>query len=189
MEEPNHEARLRPAVAPKRQKLNTVGIGKVHEGLASQCNHAQAGSAAYRAGALRRAPLITCVQGSGRAWKEPASRASLLRNPLLATSWDKKMADKAQAAAFREARQASIDARKEKLQARRPAVWPLLLHCQPITECMQEGNHPASSCWRYLLLRHACQSVLTPACLCCRKHGSSGRLRGSVRRRTARSPW
>ena len=62
------------------------------------------------------------MQGSGRGWKEPASRASLLRNPLLATSWEKKMADKAQAAAFREARQASIDARKEKLQARQPAL-------------------------------------------------------------------
>jgi rRNA-processing protein CGR1 len=56
------------------------------------------------------------VQDSGRPWKEPGQRAGSLRNPRLSTTWEKKMADKALAGAFREAKQESISARKEKMQ-------------------------------------------------------------------------
>ena len=59
-------------------------------------------------------------QDSGRPWKLPGERAGSLRNPRLATSWDKKMADKAVSAAFKEAKQESISARKEKMQVRAP---------------------------------------------------------------------
>lgn len=41
---------------------------------------------------------------SGRSWKAPGQRAGSLRNPKLSTSWEKKMADKAKAQAFRDAK-------------------------------------------------------------------------------------
>lgn len=55
------------------------------------------------AGSLKRPKLNTVGvgKGSGRAaWKQPAPRASTLRNPGLTSSWDKKMKDKAERAAY-----------------------------------------------------------------------------------------
>eukprot|EP00887_Chlorella_sp_A99_P002007 scaffold18.g2007.t1 len=49
---------------------------------------------------------------SGRSWKEPGQRAGSLRNPRLSSSWEKKMADKAAEAAFRERKQAAAEARR-----------------------------------------------------------------------------
>lgn len=61
------------------------------------------------------------AKASGRAWKEPAVRASTLRPATLSTPWEKKMALKAQRAAFQAAKHAAVDARKERLRAARGA--------------------------------------------------------------------
>ncbi|EIE22047.1 hypothetical protein COCSUDRAFT_53945 [Coccomyxa subellipsoidea C-169] len=53
---------------------------------------------------------------SGRGWKEAGERAGSLRNPLLSTSWEKKMADKAAAQQFKAVKKAAVDAHKEKKQ-------------------------------------------------------------------------
>jgi rRNA-processing protein CGR1 len=56
-------------------------------------------------------------KGSGRAWKEPAQRASALgRGPTLSTDWATKMALKAQKAAFTAAKRAAVDGRRERLR-------------------------------------------------------------------------
>lgn len=63
---------------------------------------------------------------SSRPWKVPAKRASETKtNPLLKTSWDKKMAEKATRASFLEHKRSTLAVRKEKLKAetkRRAAV-------------------------------------------------------------------
>ncbi len=58
------------------------------------------------------------LQASGRGWKVPGERAGSLRNPLLSSSWDKKMADKAAAQQFKAVKKAALDAYKEKKQVR-----------------------------------------------------------------------
>ena len=56
------------------------------------------------------------VQGSGRNWKEPSQRASSVKNPILTSSWEKKMQQKAAHQRYKEVKQAAIDVRKQKLQ-------------------------------------------------------------------------
>ena len=56
------------------------------------------------------------VQGSGRNWKEPSQRASSVKNPILTSTWERKMQDKAARQHFKEVKQVAIDARKQKLQ-------------------------------------------------------------------------
>ncbi|KAK2075738.1 hypothetical protein QBZ16_001479 [Prototheca wickerhamii] len=61
---------------------------------------------------------------SGRSWKQPGQRASSLRNPQTALSWEKRMKDKAEKAAFlaqkREAL-AAFKAKKSEAKAQREA--------------------------------------------------------------------
>lgn len=52
---------------------------------------------------------------SGRGWKQPGTRAGALKNPHLATSWEKKMADKAAAKLFKEQKTAASDEHKAKI--------------------------------------------------------------------------
>ena len=59
---------------------------------------------------------ILLVQGSGRNWKEPSQRASSVKNPILTSSWEKKMQQKAAHQRYKEVKQAAIDVRKQKLQ-------------------------------------------------------------------------
>jgi rRNA-processing protein CGR1 len=67
------------------------------------------------AGNLKRPKLNTIGvgKGSGRAaWKQPSSRASTLRNPKLTSSWDKKMKDKAEKAAYVGLKREAAESRK-----------------------------------------------------------------------------
>ena len=57
-------------------------------------------------------------QVSGRGWKVPGTRAGARKNPGLATSWEAKMAVKAEAKLFREQKTEARDAHKAKLSAR-----------------------------------------------------------------------
>lgn len=57
--------------------------------------------------------VVGVGKASGRAWKAPAQRAGSLRNPKLGTSWEKKMAVKAEEAAYKERKRAAQAARKE----------------------------------------------------------------------------
>jgi hypothetical protein len=56
---------------------------------------------------------------SGRAWKQPGQRAGTLRNPKLSSSWEKKMQQKAVDKAYKEVKQAAVQAKKEAKQVRR----------------------------------------------------------------------
>ena len=56
---------------------------------------------------------------SGRDWKQPAPRAGTLRNPALSTSWEKKMAQKAEEQAYKERKRAAQEARREAAGAER----------------------------------------------------------------------
>lgn len=58
------------------------------------------------------------AQISGRGWKQPGTRAGALKNPHLATSWEKKMANKAEAKLFKEQKTAASDEHKAKLSVR-----------------------------------------------------------------------
>ena len=58
-------------------------------------------------------------QISGRGWKQPGTRAGALKNPHLATSWEKKMQNKAEAKLFKEQKTAASDEHKAKLAVRR----------------------------------------------------------------------
>ncbi len=58
------------------------------------------------------------MQASGRPWKVPGERAGSFKNPLLSTSWEKKMKDKAERDAFKVVKRESIAAHKEKLAVR-----------------------------------------------------------------------
>lgn len=60
-----------------------------------------------------------CQQISGRGWKQPGTRAGALKNPHLATSWEKKMQNKAEAKLFKEQKTAASDEHKAKLSVRR----------------------------------------------------------------------
>ena len=73
---------------------------------------------------------LIALQASGRGWKEAGERAGSLRNPLLSTSWEKKMADKAASQQFKAIKKAAIDVHKEKKQVRslQPHVSPLRMH-------------------------------------------------------------
>ena len=62
---------------------------------------------------------MSCIQASGRPWKGPADRSGALKNPLLGTSWEKKMKLKAERNAFKTVKQESIAAHKEKLAVSR----------------------------------------------------------------------
>jgi rRNA-processing protein CGR1 len=80
------------------------------------------------AGNLKRPKLNTIGvgKGSGRAaWKQPAPRANTLKNPKLSSSWDKKMKDKAERAAYvslkREATESKKTAAKEARERREEA--------------------------------------------------------------------
>lgn len=61
------------------------------------------------------------AKSSGRAWKEPSQRASAARPATLSTPWEKKMALKAQKAAFSAARRTAVDAQKQRLRTARDA--------------------------------------------------------------------
>ena len=62
---------------------------------------------------------------SGRAWKVPAEKASKgMRNPKLATAWEKKMAERSVRKAFVEHKRTIIDDRKQKLNVRRTRARP-----------------------------------------------------------------
>lgn len=52
---------------------------------------------------------------SGRGWKQPGTRAGQLKNQHLATSWEKKMQNKAEAKLFKEQKTAAHDEHKAKL--------------------------------------------------------------------------
>ena len=67
-------------------------------------------------------PHLTCIsrqlcmfQASGRPWKAPAERAGAQKNPLLSTSWEKKMKLKAESQAFKTLKKEAVTAHKEKL--------------------------------------------------------------------------
>ncbi len=77
---------------------------------------------------------ILLVQGSGRNWKEPSQRASSVKNPILTSSWEKKMQQKAAHQRYKEVKQAAIDVRKQKLQ-----VFDML----GTAKCSL-GRHPAA---------------------------------------------
>jgi rRNA-processing protein CGR1 len=57
--------------------------------------------------------VVGAGKASGRDWKVPGQRAGSLKNPKLSTSWEKKMADKAQESAFKEQKRAALAAAKE----------------------------------------------------------------------------
>lgn len=63
--------------------------------------------------------VVGVGKASGRAWKAPAQRAGTLRNPKLTSSWEKKMAVKAEEQAYKERKRAAQAARKEALTAER----------------------------------------------------------------------
>lgn len=58
-------------------------------------------------------------KASGRAWKQAGQRAGTLKNPNLTSSWEKKMAIKAEEDAFKERKRAAQEARKEVLAEQR----------------------------------------------------------------------
>jgi len=58
-------------------------------------------------------------KGSGRPWKQAATRASTMKNPGLSTSWEKKMKDKAEMAAYKARKKEGIEARKEEAREAR----------------------------------------------------------------------
>ncbi|KAK9867984.1 hypothetical protein WJX84_008727 [Apatococcus fuscideae] len=60
--------------------------------------------------------IVGVGKESGRPWKQVASRASGLRSPILSTSWEYKMREKAEQQAFRDQRRAAVTARKEAIQ-------------------------------------------------------------------------
>ena len=49
---------------------------------------------------------------SGRAWKAPGERAGSLRNPKLGSSWEKKMAAKAETDAYKARKREALEARR-----------------------------------------------------------------------------
>lgn len=51
---------------------------------------------------------------SGKVWKIASARATAYKQPVLGSSWEKKMQDKATRKAFREIKAATVDAVKEK---------------------------------------------------------------------------
>jgi len=59
--------------------------------------------------------VVGVGSASGRPWKVPGERAGSFKNPLLSTSWEKKMKDKAERDAFKVVKRESIAAHKEKL--------------------------------------------------------------------------
>ena len=58
------------------------------------------------------------MQASGRPWKVASERASSLRNPILTTSWEKKMAEKEAGRLFKAAKTEAVEARKAKALVR-----------------------------------------------------------------------
>ena len=58
------------------------------------------------------------AQASGRPWKVASERASSLRSPQLATSWEKKMAAKEEGRAFKAHKAEALEARKAKATVR-----------------------------------------------------------------------
>jgi rRNA-processing protein CGR1 len=55
------------------------------------------------------------AQASGRPWKVPGERAGSFKNPLLSTTWEKKMKLKAERDAFKTVKRDAVAAHKEKL--------------------------------------------------------------------------
>lgn len=73
-----------------------------------------AAAAATRAAKRAKHNVLGAGKASGRAdWKVPGQRAATLRNPKLSTSWEKKMAVKAEEAAYKERKREALAARKE----------------------------------------------------------------------------
>lgn len=75
---------------------------------------AAAAVAATRVAKRAKHNVLGTGKASGRAdWKVPGQRAGTLRNPKLSTSWEKKMAIKAEETAFKERKREAVAARKE----------------------------------------------------------------------------
>lgn len=72
-----------------------------------------------------RSNVVGVGKASGRTWKLPGQRAASLRNPKLSSSWEKKMADKAKAQAFKEAKKeakALVSEAKREARERKEAA-------------------------------------------------------------------
>lgn len=67
---------------------------------------------------------------SGRGWKLPGTRAGALKNPHLSTSWEKKMADKAEAKLFKDQKTAASDEHKSKISVQCPITSNFRLQTQ-----------------------------------------------------------
>ena len=102
----------------RRKTNNVVGVGQVrHIRLHDLMTEAQLTILRF---AVKVSDHCCHVQSSGRQWKEPGDRAGSLKNPLLSTSWDKKMQLKAERDAFKTIKSEAIAAHKEKLAV----CWP-----------------------------------------------------------------
>ncbi len=70
------------------------------------------------------------MQTSGKVWKIGSDRATAYKQPVLGSSWEKKMKDKAARKAFQDLKTAAVDAVKEKKKVGSWACHLLLLLLQ-----------------------------------------------------------
>lgn len=98
--------RRRQSTTPLAWARRAAGGGGLH----ARAEHVQGAALGVPRNEAHPTSSTTALQGSGRSWKTVGERAGSLRNPKLSTSWEKKMQDKAEKAAFtaqkREARDA-----------------------------------------------------------------------------------